>query len=251
MALGMTGARGQQPTTMPAIGVLSSATQEGFRVYLAAFRAGLREGGFEVGRNIRIEYRWAEGQYSRLPALAADLVASGVKAIFTNGGNPPALAAKAATTTIPIVFVSGGDPVASGLVANLGRPGGNVTGVTWISSAMQPKRFDLLRQAVGNGALLPRPRRPSGRAADQLRIRDQPQGGQGARTGDDARPSGFGQRGDRVGQPTFLRLSAAVLPVRRSVTRSNSTFWPSFRVPRPARSTALIWTKASLPPPSG
>jgi putative ABC transport system substrate-binding protein len=143
-----------QGTGIPVIGFLSSATEDGYGVYLDAFRKGLREVGFVEGRNVRIEYRWAEGQYGRLPALATDLVAREVTIIIASGGNPPAQAAKAATNTIPIVFVSGGDPVAGGLVASLNRPGGNVTGVSWIATALVPKRLDFLRQLVGSSAAI-------------------------------------------------------------------------------------------------
>jgi putative ABC transport system substrate-binding protein len=143
-----------QGTGTPVIGFLSSAAQDRYRVYLDAFRRGLREVGFVEGQDVRIEYRWAEGQYGRLPALAADLVAREVTIIFATGGNPPAQAAKAATNTIPIVFVSGGDPVSGGLVASLNRPGGNVTGVSWIATALVPKRLDFLRQLIGNSAAI-------------------------------------------------------------------------------------------------
>jgi len=103
---------------------------------------------------VAIEYRWAEGQYDRLPALAADLVDRHVSVIAAVAGNAPAFAAKAATDSIPIVFVSGGDPVLAGLVASLNRPGGNVTGVSWIATALVPKQLELLRRSVGNAALI-------------------------------------------------------------------------------------------------
>jgi hypothetical protein len=122
-------ARAQQPA-LPVIGVLSSESLESFDVRLRAFRQGLKEAGFVEGHNVAIEFRWPEGQYDRLPALAVDLVRRKVDVIATMGGMPPALAAKAATTTIPIVFYTGGDPVQNGLVPSLSRPGGNLTGVT-------------------------------------------------------------------------------------------------------------------------
>ena len=106
------------------------------------------------GQNVQIEYRWAEGQYDQLPGLAADLVARHVSVIFAAGGNPPAQAAKNATDTIPIVFVSGGDPVAGGLVASLNRPGRNVTGVSWVATALTSKRLELLRRLAINPATI-------------------------------------------------------------------------------------------------
>jgi len=106
------------------------------------------------GQNVQIEYRWAEGQYDQLPGLAADLVARHVSVIFAASGNPPAQAAKNATDTIPIVFVSGGDPVAGGLVASLNRPGRNVTGVSWVATALTSKRLELLRRLAINPATI-------------------------------------------------------------------------------------------------
>jgi len=139
---------------MPVIGFLHSASPGPFARAVDAFRQGLIETGYVEGQNVAIEYRWAEGQYDRLPALAADLVSRQVSVIVAVAGNAPALAAKAATTSIPIVFVSGGDPVSAGLVASLNRPGGNVTGVSWIATALVPKQLELLRRSVGNAALI-------------------------------------------------------------------------------------------------
>jgi putative ABC transport system substrate-binding protein len=138
--------RAQQPA-VPVIGYLSSASSQGHASNLAGFHEGLREGGFIEGQNVTIEYRWANGQYQRLPELAADLVRRHVALIVT-GSTPAALAAKAATTTIPIVFEMAGDPVPLGLVASLDRPGGNVTGVANLNIQMTPKRLQLLHEAV-------------------------------------------------------------------------------------------------------
>ena len=147
-----------QQEGMPVIGFLHSGTEDAFRVYLDKFRDGLSDAGYVEGQNVLIDYRWAEGKYDRLPALAADLVARHVSVIVASGGNPPAQAAKATTGSIPIVFISGGDPVSGGLVSSLSRPNGNVTGVNWIASELVPKRLDYLRQLVGAsvaiGALL-------------------------------------------------------------------------------------------------
>ena len=143
-----------EQATMPVIGFLSSRSPAESSHLVAAFRAGLQAGGYVEGQNVAIEYRWAEGQYDRLPALAVDLVRRGVAVLATTGGEPSALAAKAATSTIPIVFTVGGDPVKIGLVASLNRPGGNATGVSLLTTVPEAKRLGLLYELVPNAALI-------------------------------------------------------------------------------------------------
>src|SRR5207237_4239209 len=142
-----------QQKAMPVIAYLGTTSPGPASSTLAAFRQGLNETGYVDGQSVAIEYRWAEGSYDRLPALAADLVGRKVDVITTTGG-PSVLAAKSATSTIPIVFRSGADPVELGLVASLARPGGNLTGVTFISIELMPKRLELLSELVPHAGLI-------------------------------------------------------------------------------------------------
>ena len=137
-----------QTTSIPVIGFLNSASPAPFVAFVQAFREGLSEAGFVDGKNVAIEFRWAEGHYERLPDLAAGLVDRHATLIVATGGMMSARAAKAATTTLPVLFLVGMDPVKAGLVASMNRPGGNVTGVTMQTSAILDKRLQLLRSLV-------------------------------------------------------------------------------------------------------
>ena len=143
-----------QKTAAPVVGFLHVGSAEAFPWVVTAFRQGLKETGFIEGQNVTIEFRWAEGKYDRLPALASELARRDVAVIFAAGGSAPALAAKAATAQIPIVFSSGGDPVTGGLVASLNRPGGTVTGVSLMFSDTVAKRLGLLHEVVPKASLI-------------------------------------------------------------------------------------------------
>ena len=152
MTLWPLSARGQK-AAMPTVGFLSSLSPQELSFVMPAFHRGLGETGFGEGRNIAIEYRWAEGHYERLPALAADLVGQQVAVIAAISGTPAALAAKGATTIIPIVFAICGDPVAPGLVTNLSHPEGNVTGVSFFTSPVVTKRLEVAMSIPQEGRL--------------------------------------------------------------------------------------------------
>jgi putative ABC transport system substrate-binding protein len=143
-------ARAQQPA-LPVIGFLDGWYQEGFEPYVAAFREGLSETGYVEGKRVTIEYRWAQGDYNRLPALVADLMQRKAAVIVT-GATPVTRAAKAASTTVPIVFVIGADPIKVGFVASLSRPGGKVTGVSFLANSLLPKQFEVLHETVPKAA---------------------------------------------------------------------------------------------------
>jgi ABC-type uncharacterized transport system substrate-binding protein len=159
-----------QQSAMPVIGFMSARSPEDTGRELEAFHKGLREGGFVSGQNINVEYRWARGDYTRLPALATELVQQRVAVLVATGGDASARAAKQATATVPVVFNAGSDPVKAGLVQSLNRPGGNVTGSVILTEAMEQKRFGILRETVPDvvlfGAIV-NPNYPA--SADQMR----------------------------------------------------------------------------------
>ena len=161
-------ARAQQPA-VPVVGILASVSPAPYAGFIAAIKEGLQQTGYIEGRNVTIEYRWAEGHYDRLPQQAIELVDRGVAVIILVGGGPTIAVAKAATATIPIVFVMGDDPVKSGAVTALNRPGGNATGVNLLTVAMEAKRLQLLHELVPNVAvvaIIVNPNNPQ--AAEQL-----------------------------------------------------------------------------------
>src|SRR5499433_819422 len=162
-------ARAQQ-AAVPVIGYLGAQSPAAFASRVTAFRQGLGETGYVEGRNVAIEFRWAEGQHDRLPALAAELVARRVAVIVAPGGAPAAIAAKSVTTTIPIVFEMGADPIAMGLVTSLNRPGGNLTGVSSLNVEVTPKRLEILREAIPTATVVAVLLNPTSPTADsQLR----------------------------------------------------------------------------------
>ena len=142
-----------QRSSIPVIGFLNGGTHEGYAPMVAAFRKSLNDAGYFEGQNMAIEYRWAEGEYDRLPALAADLVSRQVSVMIASS-TPAVLAAKAATTTIPIVFTTGDNPVEIGVVSSLSRPGGNITGVTTLNVEVAPKTLELLHEMVPKAAVI-------------------------------------------------------------------------------------------------
>jgi putative ABC transport system substrate-binding protein len=150
-----------QPSAMPVVGFLGATSPEGYATFVRGFLLGLKDEGFTDTENVAIAYHWAQGQYDRLPALAADFVSRGVSVMVATGGLQTSLAAKQATQTIPIVFTLGSDPVKFGLVSSLNRPGGNITGVTLFAYLLDAKRVELMHELVPGAALLVNPNSPA------------------------------------------------------------------------------------------
>jgi ABC-type uncharacterized transport system substrate-binding protein len=161
-----------QQKAMPVIGFLGSTSPGPNAANVSALLHGLSETGYVEGQNLAIEYRWAEGYYDRLPRLAADLVGRKVDVIVTSGGSVPARAAKNATTTIPIAGVIGGDPIADGLIASLARPGGNLTGVTFMMTELMPKLFELLSELVPQARVIALLVNPNDASSAERTMRD-------------------------------------------------------------------------------
>jgi len=164
-------ARAQRADRKPVVGFLNAAIADHYTKFTNEFRRGLREMGFVEGQNVSVEFRWAEGHYERLPDLAADLISQRV-AVIAATSTPAALVAKKATTTIPIVFTTGSDPVELGLVTNIARPGGNVTGATQITMELGPKRLELLHQLMPKATVLALAVNPTNAAVAKVQVRD-------------------------------------------------------------------------------
>lgn len=164
------GARAQQ-SSVPVVGYLSSGSPAAFAPMVAAFRRGLAEAGIVEGKGFTIDFRWAEGQYDRLPSFASDLVRQNVAVIVATGGSDPVLAAKAATPVIPIVFTGGLDPVKLGLVVSLARPGGNATGVINVAPDLNTKRLEILRQLVPKANIIAVLKNPSD-SSDDVQLKE-------------------------------------------------------------------------------
>jgi putative ABC transport system substrate-binding protein len=154
MAVGLPLSARAQQSAMPVVGFLGTTSADEWGQLVAAFQSGLRDTGYIDRENVAVEYRWADGQFERLPALTTDLIGHHAAVIVTTGSANSAQAAKAATTIIPIVFVIGTDPVKLGLVASFNRPGGNITGVTWLAAALGAKHLELVRELLPNVGLI-------------------------------------------------------------------------------------------------
>jgi putative tryptophan/tyrosine transport system substrate-binding protein len=221
-------ARAQQ-TAMPVVGFLSGRAREESADDAAAFRQGLNEMGYTIGRNVALEYRWSEGHDERLPELAAELVSAAGGVIAAVGGNNSAFAAKAATADIPIVFTSGADPIKVGLVTSLNRPGGNVTGVSWFGSESLSKRLGILGELVPNiklAVLLVNPNMPE--------LAGQPEAAQ--------------QTAHALGwQLQVVKHAAQATSMRHLPTQNDNARMPSSSVP--VRSFASTAPNSSFRPP--
>jgi putative ABC transport system substrate-binding protein len=157
----------QRTAAVPVVGFLNSGSPDEFSHLAAAFAQGLRDNGFIDGQNVTVDYRWARGQYDRLPGLATELLRRNVAVICASGGTSSVLAAKRATNTVPIVFIGGGDPVEDGLVTSLSRPGGNMTGMTVFSVALGPKRLELMHELVPTATNVAMLVNPTGKTSER------------------------------------------------------------------------------------
>ncbi len=236
-------ARAQQPA-MPVVGFLGPTSAWEFANLATAFRQGLGDIGYVEGRNVSIEYRWAEGRYDRLPTLAADLVGRRVDVLAATGGIASVIAAKAATATIPIVFTAGTDPVKMGIVASLNRPGGNVTGVIFFNNVLGPKRLQVLHGLAPKAAvvgMMVNPKNPN----TELDLQDV----QSAAGSLGVRISVVNASSEREFDAAFARLAEqraarlSSVPIRSSAARGiNWWRWQrSMRCPRSTSSASSRW----------
>jgi putative tryptophan/tyrosine transport system substrate-binding protein len=217
-------ARAQQ-SAMPVVGFLNAASPDGYGPMTAAFRQGLQVSGYVDGQNVAIEYRWAEGRSDQLPAMAADLVRRKV-AVIAATSTPAALAAKTATTTIPIVFEMGGDPIRLGLVASLGRPAGNVTGVTQLNAVVSPKRLELLHELLPTAHVLALLVNPANPALAEIEMREALS--VASRLGVELRVLNASSESDFEGVfAELLHLRAGGLAIGADDEASSSPRWPS------------------------
>ena len=240
-------ARAQKPA-VPVIGYLGAAAEASNLPYTAEFLRGLKQMGFREGRNVTIDYRWAEGHFDRLPALAAELVRNQVAVIFANGGTPVVRAARGATASIPIVFSIGDDPVRLGLVSSINRPGGNVTGATVNFTHLGAKRWELLHEMVPKvavAAVLVDPNSP-GSVLEEQQIEEAARASLGAPS---SRASATERALGRLSQPAQMNMPTPCLLQRLHFslkTVSRSWRWRRGTPSPPSTSNGSSWLSAAL-----